>query len=512
MKVSLLIPVCNQRDELRLTLESARPALAGLDTEIVVLDDHSTDGCCHNLPSDVLVLHPRKRGGVSASRNKLAKAATGDVLLWCDPHCRFDPGSLRAMCEQAAGCDGWVQAWNHPNEKARVRTGRLALRGNPPQDLYVQRAYQGDPLPKYLAFYGTVYAVRRDVYDRHDGWPLLPGVWGASEQALSLMCWFSRTPVYLADSVVNIHKDHGWHKEYGIAPDRFPFKVRKWDSAANRHYVYAAFFPRSYPLFWEPMLDCTFPRDPAAYKKPLASGRFKRFCRIVEKLRVRTEEQFYRTVLQMEPPPGMAVAQPAAPKDEDEYRREQEARSKDREYGGVHPRAKRAMKWAATFIPADDRGSVLDLGTRDGWALDVYGKLGWKDRQGVEYSRPATRYAQSMGRTVIEGDMRQLPYADAAFGLVSSIHSLEHVPQPERAVSEMFRVCKDGGYIFIVVPCEAVTKDPAHYTCWPDNSALLASLTAWQGGRFDVVAAETKPLDTGKTETMVLLKKKNKGE
>jgi ubiquinone/menaquinone biosynthesis C-methylase UbiE len=50
------------------------------------------------------------------------------------------------------------------------------------------------------------------------------------------------------------------------------------------------------------------------------------------------------------------------------------------------------------------------------------------------------------------GDARSLPFRNQAFDLVYSLGVLEHFPETEKAVFELFRVVKKGGYALISVP------------------------------------------------------------
>lgn len=50
------------------------------------------------------------------------------------------------------------------------------------------------------------------------------------------------------------------------------------------------------------------------------------------------------------------------------------------------------------------------------------------------------------------GDIHNLPFGDNSQEAILCIAVLEHVENPIRAVSEMHRVLKDGGYCFIYVP------------------------------------------------------------
>ena len=52
----------------------------------------------------------------------------------------------------------------------------------------------------------------------------------------------------------------------------------------------------------------------------------------------------------------------------------------------------------------------------------------------------------------IVGDVQQLPMPDASVEAVICIAVLEHVEEPQKAVKEMYRVLKPGGFCFIYVP------------------------------------------------------------
>jgi SAM-dependent methyltransferase len=51
--------------------------------------------------------------------------------------------------------------------------------------------------------------------------------------------------------------------------------------------------------------------------------------------------------------------------------------------------------------------------------------------------------------TFEEGDARSLPFEDAVFDVVASDSMLSHVPGPERAIEEAFRVLRCGGHLAI---------------------------------------------------------------
>jgi SAM-dependent methyltransferase len=49
-------------------------------------------------------------------------------------------------------------------------------------------------------------------------------------------------------------------------------------------------------------------------------------------------------------------------------------------------------------------------------------------------------------------DATSLPLEDDGFDLVTASHVLEHVPEDERALSELVRVTRPGGYLLIILP------------------------------------------------------------
>lgn len=75
----------------------------------------------------------------------------------------------------------------------------------------------------------------------------------------------------------------------------------------------------------------------------------------------------------------------------------------------------------------------------------------------------------SQGRAVVRSDMRALPFRAAALPAIVSVQSLEHVPDPERTVSEAGRALQtDGTAVFVTpnrltfgLPNEII--DPWHY-------------------------------------------------
>lgn len=101
MKLSVLIPVYNERETVRAVLE--RVASVPLDLEIIVVDDGSSDGTTALLQSleDAqyhVIFHPENRGKGAAIRTALA-AATGDVIVIQDADLEYDPADFVALLQ-----------------------------------------------------------------------------------------------------------------------------------------------------------------------------------------------------------------------------------------------------------------------------------------------------------------------------------------------------------------------------------------------------------------------------
>ena len=69
------------------------------------------------------------------------------------------------------------------------------------------------------------------------------------------------------------------------------------------------------------------------------------------------------------------------------------------------------------------------------------------------------------GRGDLPLDVTDLKLPDAAFGAVLCLHVLEHVPDDTRAIRELYRILRPGGWALVMVPLdlrlEATYEDPS---------------------------------------------------
>jgi len=91
-------------------------------------------------------------------------------------------------------------------------------------------------------------------------------------------------------------------------------------------------------------------------------------------------------------------------------------------------------------------GRVLDLGCGSGHSFD---RLAPRESVGVDLAAEAL---VGQERETVVADMRSLPFPDLSFCSIVAVHSIEHVPDPERAVAEAARVLDPGGVAIFVTP------------------------------------------------------------
>jgi dolichol-phosphate hexosyltransferase len=101
MKLSILMPVYNERSALPTAVKRVLDVDYPCDTELIVVDDGSTDGTRElygRLADDRLrvVFHERNRGKGAAIRTA-SDIATGDYLIICDADLEYSPEEIPSL-------------------------------------------------------------------------------------------------------------------------------------------------------------------------------------------------------------------------------------------------------------------------------------------------------------------------------------------------------------------------------------------------------------------------------
>ena len=107
---------------------------------------------------------------------------------------------------------------------------------------------------------------------------------------------------------------------------------------------------------------------------------------------------------------------------------------------------------------------VLDVGCSDGYFLNALLLKKMVKAYGVDASSHAINAAREHNKEFEfkEGFVEYLPYDNDSFDVVVCSEVLEHVYDVDKSVSELKRVCKPGGKLFITTPIMMNLLDPLH--------------------------------------------------
>jgi len=131
--------------------------------------------------------------------------------------------------------------------------------------------------------------------------------------------------------------------------------------------------------------------------------------------------------------------------------------------GGFNPAWQRHSYAYAAIEPFLGPGKVLDLGCGVGHSFD---KLAPRETVGVDIDPGAL---EGQERETVVADIRKVPFGDRSFSSVISMHSVEHVPDPEKVVAEAARMVETDGRVVFVTPNRLTFGrpdeiiDPFHY-------------------------------------------------
>jgi SAM-dependent methyltransferase len=106
-------------------------------------------------------------------------------------------------------------------------------------------------------------------------------------------------------------------------------------------------------------------------------------------------------------------------------------------------------------LPSDAR--ILDAGCGSGRMLQEL--MGYGHVSGIELDEDAAALAAQRDCGEVEvGRLEELPWQDDTFDLITSLDVVEHTPDDRRALAELRRVSKPGGWLLLTVP--------AYQTLW----------------------------------------------
>lgn len=203
--VSVIIPVKNEGENVRLTIESAFQVKNYHPFEIIVVDDGSTDEGCQflqgikNKPVRLLTTHGI---GAAAARNLGAEHARGDFFVFCDAHLFFQNywldhlvGLLKTGLADAVSPG--IASTHRPNQVGFGQTLNRTLGVQWNRDVKA-------PAPAAI-LPGGCLAIGRETFFDVGGFDRGFHVWGFEDVELSIKLWLFGYTCYVHPVVKVLH-------------------------------------------------------------------------------------------------------------------------------------------------------------------------------------------------------------------------------------------------------------------------------------------------------------------
>lgn len=100
----------------------------------------------------------------------------------------------------------------------------------------------------------------------------------------------------------------------------------------------------------------------------------------------------------------------------------------------------------------DLKGKLLDIGCADGTTIDyISQKFPFLNITGIDYYKKAIDFAKKTKPHIkfIHADVHSLPFKKNDFDIITSVEVLEHLENPQKALEEIYRVLRPGGFMIL---------------------------------------------------------------
>jgi GT2 family glycosyltransferase len=291
MRASLVIASHNEGPLLCQTVQSCLETLDGLDCEIVVADDASADGSVEQLRDrypEVRVVGSPERRGVSSTKDRAARSARGEVVVYLDAHCKPEPGAIARMVRSVEAWDGaalvtprvgsldvdrWETIPSHVGygfwtELEWFRHGWLG-----PDQLETMLGPDGRAYLRQPSLMGCCLALSRELYETLRGFDVGMLSYGSEDVDFGFKAWLMGYPIVLDTDALIAHRfrkrfvafsvpaEHGLLNQLRMA--RKLFGEEPWEdwTARYRGRMPAELWGQAWALFEETRASVECERD-----------------------------------------------------------------------------------------------------------------------------------------------------------------------------------------------------------------------------------------------------------
>lgn len=110
--------------------------------------------------------------------------------------------------------------------------------------------------------------------------------------------------------------------------------------------------------------------------------------------------------------------------------------------------------WITKFLRPTPEDFVLEVGCSNGWYINAIGGVGVRHSVGLDMSFESLLDAKgARDKTAyVCGDAQRLPFKNESFSKVFCLEVLEHLPDDQGALREIYRILRSNGLVFIAVP------------------------------------------------------------
>lgn len=141
---------------------------------------------------------------------------------------------------------------------------------------------------------------------------------------------------------------------------------------------------------------------------------------------------------------------------------------------------------------ANKNGSIFEIGVREGFLFDYLKEAGFNDLYGIDISPLAIKILHERGYKGHVADAQEGFNIYGKWDTIIISHCLEHVPEPNKVINNIYEALKINGILYIEVPIQPKEKVPtkwSHYYCFESYNELLSFFNE----KWNLIYNEKKP-------------------